>query len=134
MNFYICFVKTRKKIDKYFKINKIKNKHIIDINKIIDEENIDTNNPNSVRVLKLIIWNRINNAKSKNKDIYYMPNFLDNDKLNVNTLLSYKEKLLSENDNFNLLCFFNEFVGTTWLNELFENLDEFDNSQILKDY
>ena len=31
MNFYLCFVRTRKKLDKYFKVNRIRNKQIIDI-------------------------------------------------------------------------------------------------------
>ena len=34
MNFFCVYVKTRKKMDKYIKINKVKNKYIIDIKKI----------------------------------------------------------------------------------------------------
>ena len=35
MNFFCVYVKTRKKMDKYIKVNKVKNKYIIDIKKII---------------------------------------------------------------------------------------------------
>ena len=70
MNFYLCFVKTRSKIDKYFKINKIKKKVIIDVSKIIEEEYIDITNTNSLRVMKLIIYNKIKTAREKKKDIY----------------------------------------------------------------
>ena len=38
MNFFCVYVRTRKKFDKFIKVNKIKNKYIIDIKKIIEEE------------------------------------------------------------------------------------------------
>ena len=40
MQFFCVFVRTKKKFDKYIKVNAIKNKYIIDIKKIIDEEEI----------------------------------------------------------------------------------------------
>ena len=41
MEFYCVYVKTRKKLDKYVKVNRIKNKYIVDIKKILEEEEID---------------------------------------------------------------------------------------------
>ena len=41
MNFYIVFTKNRKKFDKYVKVNKIKNKTIIDIKQQLEECNIN---------------------------------------------------------------------------------------------
>ena len=39
MNFFCVYVKTRKKMDKYIKVNRVKNKYIIDIKKIIENKN-----------------------------------------------------------------------------------------------
>lgn len=134
MNFYLCFVRTRKKLDKYFKVNKIRNKQIIDIRKIIDEEKIDMSNVESKAFFKVLIWNKIKMAKDKDKDIYYIPNF-NNPSLSVPNLLNLKPNLLNEEENqFNLLCFYEEFIGTNWLIDVLENLDTFNNSQIIKDY
>ena len=41
MEFFCVYVKTRKKIDKYLKVNSIKNKYIIDLRKIQSEEDLD---------------------------------------------------------------------------------------------
>ncbi len=133
MNFYLCFVRTRKKIDKYFKVNRIRNKQIIDIRKIIDEENIDMNNIESKAFFKVLIWNKVKMAKDKNKDIYYIPNF-NNPSLEVKNLMKLKPALLDDDNQFNLLCFYEEFIGTNWLIEVLDNLDDFTYSQILKDY
>ena len=133
MNFYLCFVRTRKKIDKYFKVNKIRNKQIIDIRKIIDEEKIDMSNVESKAFFKVLIWNKVKMAKDKNKDIYYIPNF-NNPSLDVSNLLKLKQVLLDEDNHFNLLCFYEEFIGTNWLIEVLDDLDSFTHSQILKDY
>ena len=43
MNFFCVYVRTRKKFDKFIKVNKIKNKYIIDIKKIIEEEEASFN-------------------------------------------------------------------------------------------
>ena len=40
MNFFCVYVKTRKKFDKFIKVNRVKNKYIIDIKKIIEEEEV----------------------------------------------------------------------------------------------
>lgn len=134
MNFYLCFVRTRKKLDKYFKINRIKNKQIIDIKKIIEEEKINLENKESATFFKILVWNKIKMAKDKNKDIYYIPNFSNHD-LDVSKLLNLKKTLIeNDNEEFNLLCFHEEFIGTNWLNVIFENMDVFTRSQILSDY
>lgn len=132
MNFFLCFTKNRKKIDKYFKVNRIKNKVIIDINQIIEDENINTNDADNLRTFKLIVWYKFQEARTKKKDIYYIPNFSTNKDIMIENLLSYKE--LVPTYNYNLLCLYTDMVGTKWLDEIFDHLDFFDNTQILKDY
>jgi hypothetical protein len=132
-DFFLVFCKTRKKLDKYFKINKIRNKQIIDIRKIIDEENINLNNKESQAFFKVLIWNKITTAKEKGKDVYYIPNF-QNSKLDVIKLLNINKTLKHSDTNFNLLLFFEEFSGTLWLNDIMSNLDIFENSQIIRNY
>ena len=56
MNFFCVYVKTRKKMDKYIKVNKVKNKYIIDIKKIIEEEELSHNDDKTY--LKIIIFNK----------------------------------------------------------------------------
>jgi len=138
MNFYLAFVKTRKKIDKYFKNNKIGKKYVIDIRKIMEEEKIDLTDKESTAFFKVLVWNRIMLAQQKSKDIYYMPNFHNHD-LAVEKLLFLKDAVFHEDsdpaDNqFNLLIFYEEFVGTKWLSDVMDNIQVFDKSQVLKDY
>jgi len=133
MNFFLCLVKTKKKLDKYFKVNKIRNKQIIDIKKIMDEEKIKLNDKESIAFFKVLVWNKIKMSKEKGRDIYYIPNFSSSD-LDITKLLRLKTTLLEKDDDFNLLLFFEEFVGTNWLIQTLDNIDTFDNTQILKDY
>ena len=72
MNFFCVYSKNRKKVDKYFKNNRIRNKYIIDIKRIVDEEDLDFNEDKTY--LKILIFNRIEQAIERNKDIYYIPN------------------------------------------------------------
>ena len=72
-------------------------------------------------------------ARDKGKDIYYIPNFSSSD-LDIKKLLRLKSSLLEINDNFNLLLFYEEFIGTNWLIDVLDNIETFDNTQILKDY
>ena len=129
---FLCMVKTRKKLDKYFKINKIRNKYVIDVRKIMEDEKINPNDAESMAFFKVLVWNRIMSAEEKNKDIYYIPNF-QNHNLQVSNLLNMKN-INQGTRCFNLLIFFEEFVGTNWLNDVMNNLDAFDHSQIIKDY
>ncbi len=142
MNFHLCFVRSAKKITKYFKINKIRNKVIIDIKKILEEEKIDLSNKESAAFFKVIVYNKIKSANEKDRDVYYIPNFSSHE-LDVKKLMLLKNividnNLSTENNNstneFNLLCFHYEFVGTTWLSDLLDNIHLFDNTQILEDY
>jgi hypothetical protein len=133
ISFFLCLVKTRKKVDKYFKINKIRNKQIIDIKKIMEEEKIKLLDRESIAFFKVLVWNKIKMAIDKKKDIYYIPNFSSSE-LDMIKLLKLKNTLLNKEDHFNLLCFYEEFLGTNWLLDVLDNIGTFDNTQIIKDY
>jgi|TARA_B110000259_G_C13803321_1_gene317631 hypothetical protein len=129
MEFFCVYVKTRKKIDKYLKVNSIKNKYIIDLRKIQSEEDLDIKKDKTY--LKILIFNKIRQAIEKKKDIYYIPDF-DND-FSIEKLLNLK-KILGDN-NFNVLVFYNEFRKNNELvDDVMENLSKFSNSQIIRDY
>ena len=130
MDFFCVYVKTRKKLDKYIKVNKIKNKYIIDIRKIIDEEEINFQTEKTY--LKIIIFQKIQQAVEKNKDIYYIPDF--DSEFSIEKLINLK-MILGENNNFNVLIFYNEFRKDSFIVEdLFSNLSKFNSSQIIRDY
>jgi len=129
MNFFCVYVKTRKKIDKYIKVNRVKNKYVIDIKKIMEEEELT--NEEDRTYLKIVVFNKIQQAIDKGKDIYYIPDF-DNE-FSIEKLLNLK-KILNDNA-FNVLVFYNEFrKSPEVLDDLFENLSKFTNSQIIRDY
>ena len=129
MEFFCVYCKTRKKFDKYVKVNAIKNKYIIDINRIMIEEEVDFRDDKTY--LKIIIFNKIQQAIDKKKDIYYIPDF-DNE-FSIEKLLNLK-KILGEN-NFNVLIFYNEFRrNPEVIDDVFSNLSKFSNSQIIRDY
>ena len=129
MSFFCVYVRTRKKFDKYLKINKIKNKYIIDIKKIIDEEDVDFKNDKTY--LKILIFNKIQQAIDRKKDIYYIPDF--ENEFSIEKLMNLK-KILGEND-FNVLVFYNEFrKSQDIIDDVFSNLSKFSNSQIIRDY
>ena len=129
MSFFCVYVKTRKKFDKYLKINAIKNKYTIDIGKIISDEEVDFSIDKTY--LKIIIFNKIQQAIDKKKDIYYIPDF-DNE-FSIEKLLNLK-KILGEND-FNVLIFYNEFRrNPDVIDDVFSNLSKFNSSQIIRDY
>jgi len=131
MNFFCVYVKSRKKLDKYIKVNRIRNKYIIDIKKIIEDEEISIEN-GEVTYLKILIFQRIQQATEKNKDIYYIPDFESN--FSIEKLLNIK-KILKEEDNFNVLIFYNEFKkDSSIIDELMNNLTKFSASQIIRDY
>lgn len=130
MDFFCVYVKTRKKLDKYIKVNKIKNKYIIDIRKIIDEEEINFDSEKTY--LKIIIFQKIQQAVEKNKDIYYIPDF--DSEFSIEKLINLK-KILGEQNNFNVLVFYNEFrKDANLVDDLFSNLSKFNSSQIIRDY
>ena len=129
MNFFCVYVRTRKKLDKYLKLNNIKNKYIIDIAKIVSDEEVSFRDDKTY--LKILIFNKIQQAIDRKKDIYYIPDF-DNE-FSIEKLLNLK-KILGDN-NFNVLIFYNEFRKTPCLiDDVFGNLGKFSNSQIIRDY
>jgi hypothetical protein len=129
MTFFCVYCKTRKKFDKYIKVNRIKNKYIIDIKKIVEEEEVNFKNDKTY--LKILIFNKIQQAIERKKDIYYIPDF-DNE-FSIEKLLNLK-KILGEN-SFNVLIFYNEFRKSQEIvDSVFSNLSKFSNSQIIRDY
>jgi hypothetical protein len=131
MNFYLVLCKNRKKIDKYMKVNRIKNKVIIDIKSALEENEIYDNKYDDY--FNLMIYTRIIQSLNKGKDIYYIPNF-SNEKLDIKEILKIK-KILKEGTFFNILMFFDEFKDDIRIqNDVLTNLSIFDNSQLLKDY
>jgi hypothetical protein len=123
-------VTSRKKFDKYVKVNKIRNKYIIDIKKIIEEEEISYDQEKTY--LKIIIFNKIQQALEKNKDIYYIPDF--SSEFSIEKLLNIK-KILGDDNEFNVLIFYNEFRKESQiLDDVLGNLSKFCNSQIIRDY
>ena len=130
MNFFCVYSKTRKKVDKYIKVNKIRNKYIIDIKKIMEEEEISFEKEKTY--LKIIIFQKIQQAIDKNKDIYYIPDF-DN-QFTIEKLINIR-KILGEENNFNVLIFYNEFrKDPDVLDNVLGNLSKFSSSQIIRDY
>jgi hypothetical protein len=131
MNFYLTLCKNRKKFDKYVKVNRVKNKVIIDIKLALEENEIYDDRYNDY--FNLMIYTRIIQSLNKGKDIYYIPNF-SNEKLDINEILKIK-KILKEGINFNVLMFFDEFKDDTRIqNDVLTNIGLFDNTQLLKDY
>ena len=131
MQFFCVFVRTKKKFDRYIKVNTIKNKYIIDIKKIIDEEEIIDYNKEKTYI-KILILQKIQMAVERNKDIYYIPDF-DNE-FSIEKVLNIR-KILGKGNNFNVLIFYNEFKkDINILDDVIGNLSKFDNSQIIRDY
>jgi len=130
MQFFCVYVKTRKKLDKYIKVNKIRNKYIVDIKKILEEEEIKFDEQRTW--LKILIFQKIQQAIEKNKDVYYVPDFESD--FSIEKLLNIK-KILGQDNNFNILIFYNDFRKDQQLIEdVFDNLTRFSASQIIRDY
>jgi hypothetical protein len=130
MQFFCVYVKTRKKLDKYIKVNKIRNKYIVDIKKILEEEEINFEDEKTY--LKIIIFQKIQPAIEKDKDVYYVPDF-DSD-FSIEKLINIK-KILGEENNFNVLIFYNDFrKDAELIDDVFGNLSKFNASQIIRDY
>lgn len=129
-SFYLVMIKSRKKFDKFVKVNRIKNKVIIDIKLALEEDEIyDTKFSD---YFNLMIYTRIIQSLNKGKDIYYIPNF-QNNCFDINEILKIKDIL--KNVNFNVLMFFDEFKDDSKIqNDVLSNIGLFDNTQLLKDY
>jgi hypothetical protein len=131
VEFFCVYCKVRKKFDKFVKVNRIRNKYVIDIKKIMEEEEI-TDYDQEKMYLKVIILQKIQQAIEKKKNIYYLPDF-DND-FSIEKLLNIK-KILGKENNFNVLIFYNEFrKDPQILDDVLVNLSKFNHSQIIRDY
>ena len=131
MNFYLVFTKSRKRFDKYVKVNRIKNKVIIDIKQQLEE--YDISYPEYKEYFNLLIYTKIKHSLLKKKDIYYIPNF-SNKSIDIEEVFKIK-KILESNASFNILLFFDEFKDNEEVNQsILSNMNIFDASQILKSY
>ena len=135
LNFFLVFCTSKKKFERYVKNNRISNKYVIDIKKILEEEKINKENPNMLIYFKVLIYKKFQIAIEKNKDIYYIPNF-DDPSSNITDLVKLKNVL--ENHKFNLLAFYNDTKEIKkkdmHINILMQHLNIFDASQIIQDY
>lgn len=133
MEFYIVFVKNRKKLDKYIKINKIRSKTIIDIKQQLDDNGLE-DVTECKDYFNLIIYSKITQTIRKNKDIYYIPNLNKINILEIDDIFQIRENF-SDKINFNLLFFFEDFKDNQKLYEnLLSNISLFDAIQIIRDY
>ena len=133
MDFYLVFTKNRKRFDKYVKVNKIKNKVIIDIKSLLDEYDVEDYEKYK-DYFNLIIYTRITHSLEKKKDIYYLPNF-SNKNFDIEEIFKIKKLLNSNKTKFNILIFYDEFKDNDYINQsILENMNIFDASQILKSY
>ncbi len=129
MQFFCVYTKAKKKLDKYVKVNRIRNKYIIDVKKMMEEEEIPVGGDKTF--LKIIIFQKIQQAVEKNKDIYYIPNF--DDDFSIEKLMNIR-KILGTSP-FNILIFYNEFrIDQIILDDIMGNLTKFTFSQIIRDY
>lgn len=132
MNFYLVFTKNKKRFDKYVKVNRLRNKVIVDIKGMLEEHDI-TDYEKYKDFFNVIVYTRIIHSLSKSKDIYYLPNF-SNENFSTEEIFKIK-KILNENVSFNILIFYDEFKDDDHINEsILENMNIFDASQILKSY
>ncbi len=77
MNFHIVFTKNRKRFDKFSKINKIRNKVIVDIKSMLTEYDVEYDKYKEY--FNILVYTRIQQSLNKGKDIYYIPNFSNKD-------------------------------------------------------
>lgn len=131
LNFFLVLCKTKKKFDKYIKLNKIRSKYIIDIKKMMDEEDISANEVHTSDLFKILILKKFNLAREKKKDIYYIPNF--NITKQYAKLFNIKD-ILETTHNFNLLYFYEDFEKGQQPTEIMDKIAEFDITQVIKDY
>lgn len=133
MNIFVVYCHNRKKFDKYAKVNRIRNKYVLDIPKLMNEDKINPDDPEGMLYLKVIILKKIQLAQEKKRDIYYLPNFYSH-KFQTESLLTLR-RVLTQKDLFNLLIFHQEFEKQPELiQEVIQYISDFDNTQIIEDY
>lgn len=131
LNFILVICKDKKKFKKFEKVNKLRNKYVIDIKKMMEDENLNSNNVSNSSVFKLNLLKKFNLAKEKKKHVYYIPNLLEQN--SIQKLFNIKE-LMSDTHNFTLLYFYDDFTNEEQPLEILEKIAEFDYTQILEDY
>lgn len=132
MNFYIVFCKTRKKFEKYIKVNRIRNKVIIDIKDQLEQEEIDYEDYKEY--FDVIIYTKIIHAFKKGKDVYYIPNF-EKENIDIKEIFKVSNTIKNSDIKYNVLFFHDEFKNDNHINNsIIENIDKFNTSQIIKDY
>lgn len=125
--FFLVFCKNRKKFDKYAKLNRIRNKYVIDIATLQLEEEISKEE----YYFKILVMRRIQEAVEKRRNVYYIPDF--SSPINVDTLVASLQKVAPEYDR-NLLVFYDDFNDDESMAEAVSMLERFEAVQILKDY
>ncbi len=133
MNFFLVFCRSRKKFDKYVKLNKLRNKSVIDIRRMMDEEGMaaGSGGQRGAEYFKVLVFKKLQMAAEKKKDVYYLPNV--DSSVPLDRLLRVRELLIHH--KFNLLFFHEEFRDDPALTaEVFSLLGEFDASQVIQDY
>lgn len=133
MEFYVVFVKNRKKLDKYTKINKIRKKRVIEIKQELEDHGLEDTNEWR-EYFNLMIYTKIMQNIRKNNDIYYIPNINKINDIEIDEIFQMKENL-KEKVKFNLLFFFEDFKDNQKLYEnLLSSITLFDAIQIIRDY
>lgn len=130
MKFCLVYSKNRKKFDKYVKKNSISNKLIIDVKKMMDDEEIDEDNLSS-DFFKILIWKKVEWAIERGKDIYYIP-WTRNQFFNPQKTLTLK-CMVPHDWRFDMLLFHNDFRNDHKLNTFYNMLSEFDGTQIVEE-
>ena len=134
-HFFLVLCKTKNKIDKYIKINKIKNKEIINVSKLLEDLDMTYEEGSKSDLFKIYIHKKIQTAIRKKRDIYYIPyieQVINQSKLDE--VFKIKDKLEMYFD-FNLLYFYDDFNDENIKpQKILDKIDKFDLSQIIKDY
>lgn len=131
LNFFLVLCKTKSKIKKYMKINKITKKYIVDIKEMMDELELTPEEALTSDLFKIQMQKIFNIAIEKNRDIYYIPNFTMPQ--NFSKIFKIKD-FVRDTHNFNLLYFYEDFDKNSQQRDVLNDIDKFDLTQILKDY
>ncbi len=131
LNCFLVLCKTRKKFEKYIKLNKVRKKYVIDISKIMQEESIKSDELSTSNILKVLILKKINLAKEKKMNIYYIPSLQHQSQ--ISNLFNIKA-LVKDTHNFNLIYLYEDFEPGQQPQEILDRIEDFDISQVLKDY
>lgn len=131
LNFFLVLCKTKKKFEKYIKLNRVRKKYVIDISKIMQEENIKPDELANSNILKVLILKKFNLAKEKKMDIYYIPSLQHQSQ--ISNLFNIKP-LVEDTHNFNLIYLYDDFEPGQQPQAILDKIADFDISQVLEDY